>query len=207
MRTVVFYKEMLSRGDLSVGARVLWSWLISEAVLSCEGGTDGLVSWLESHGGIIKMEKVGFVAMPPEVGFSRPTFHRKLYELRDAGVFKDGVLSCPVEMLKGGYFELRQDSRLVSVEERVMYSWLYDRALWLNASIFFVSNPYMAKVLGMSVAMVRTHKTRMYGCGLLEMYHPRRGAYYTGVPALYRKLGRSVREREKEVRIVKVIFE
>ena len=207
MRTIVFYKDLLNRADLSIGARVLWSWLVSEAVLSCDGGTDGLVSWLESHDGVVRMSDVGFVSMPPEVGFSRSTFHRKLSELRDGGVFVDGVLSCPVELLKGGYFELKQDVRFVSLDERVMYSWLYDRALWLNASIFSVSNPYMAKVLGMSVAMVRTHKSRMYGCGLLEVYHPRRGAYYTGIPALYRRLGKRVREREKVVKSVNVIFE
>lgn len=206
MKTVVFFKEMLSRADLSVGARVLWSWLVSEAVMSA-GGADKLVVWLEDRGELVRTRGVGFVSMPPEVGISRATFHRKMSELSDAGIYKDGVLLCPVPMVKGGFFELLQDKRLASVEERVMYSWLYDRALWLNASIIFVSNPYMAKVLGMSVAMVRTHKTRMYGCGLLEVYHPRRGAYYTGIPALYRRLGRTVREKEKVVKSVEVVFE
>ena len=197
---------MLSRADLSVGARVLWSWLVSEAVMSA-GSADKLVVWLEDRGELVRTRGVGFVSMPPEVGISRATFHRKMSELSDAGIYKDGVLLCPVSVVTGGFFELLQDKRLASVEERVMYSWLYDRALWLNASIIFVSNPYMAKVLGMSVAMVRTHKTRMYGCGLLEVYHPRRGAYYTGIPALYRKLGRTVREKEKVVKSVEVVFE
>lgn len=206
MTKVVFFKEMLSRADLSVGARVLWSWLVSEAIMSA-GSADKLVGWLEDRGELVRTRGVGFASMPPEVGVSRATFHRKMSELSDAGIYKDGVLSCPVSVVQGGFFELLQDDRLASVEERVMYSWLYDRALWLNASIIFVSNPYMAKVLGMSVAMVRTHKTRMYGCGLLEVYHPRRGAYYTGIPALYRKLGRTVREKEKVVKSVEVIFE
>lgn len=206
MKTVVFFKEMLSRADLSVGARVLWSWLVSEAIMSA-GSADKLVGWLEDRGELVRTRGVGFVSMPPEVGISRATFHRKMSELSDAGIYKDGVLSCPVSVVQGGFFELLQDKRLASVEERVMYSWLYDRALWLNASIIFVSNPYMAKVLGMSVAMVRTHKTRMYGCGLLEVYHPRRGAYYTGIPALYRRLGRTVREKEKVVKSVEVVFE
>lgn len=197
---------MLSRADLSVGARVLWSWLVSEAIMSA-GSADKLVGWLEDRGELVRTRGVGFVSMPPEVGISRATFHRKMSELSDAGIYKDGVLSCPVSVVQGGFFELLQDKRLASVEERVMYSWLYDRALWLNASIIFVSNPYMAKVLGMSVAMVRTHKTRMYGCGLLEVYHPRRGAYYTGIPALYRRLGRTVREKEKVVKSVEVVFE
>ena len=206
MTKIVFFKEMLSRADLSVGARVLWSWLVSEAIMSA-GSADKLVGWLEDRGELVRTRGVGFVSMPPEVGISRATFHRKMSELSDAGIYKDGVLSCPVSVVQGGFFELLQDDRLASVEERVMYSWLYDRALWLNASIIFVSNPYMAKVLGMSVAMVRTHKTRMYGCGLLEVYHPRRGSYYTGIPALYRKLGRTVREKEKVVKSVEVIFE
>lgn len=206
MTKIVFFKEMLSRADLSVGARVLWSWLVSEAIMSA-GSADKLVGWLEDRGELVRTRGVGFASMPPEVGVSRATFHRKMSELSDAGIYKDGVLSCPVSVVQGGFFELLQDDRLASVEERVMYSWLYDRALWLNASIIFVSNPYMAKVLGMSVAMVRTHKTRMYGCGLLEVYHPRRGAYYTGIPALYRKLGRTVREKEKVVKSVEVIFE
>lgn len=206
MRSIVLYKGMLPRTDLSIGARVLWSWLISESVLSA-GGVDMLMSWLKDHGESIKTRGVGYVAMPPEIGISRATFQRKMLELSSGGILVDGVLSCPVSVLEGGYFELREDSRFVSLDERVMYSWLYDRCLWLNASIISVSNPYMSKILGMTVAMVRTHKTRMYGCGLLEVYHPRRGAYYTGIPALYGKLGRSVREREKIVRSVEVIFE
>lgn len=207
MRTVVFFKEMLNRADLSIGARVLWSWLISEAVLSCEGGTAGFESWLSDHGEVIKMSGVGFVTMPEEVGFSRATFHRKMYELKDAGIFVDGVLSCPLTLLRGGYFELKRDTRFVSVEERVMYSWLFDRAVWSSASIIWVSNPYMAKVLGMSVAMVRTHKTRMNSCGLLEVYHPRRGSYYTAIPALYKRFGHTVREYENKSRTIKVHFE
>lgn len=206
MLKLCFYKEMLTHCELSLGARMIWSWMVSEAILA-GGGIDELSSWLSSHGGKVRMDGVSYASMPIDIGISRSTFFRRMGELRDAGVYVDGMLSCPESVLRGGFFELMDDGRFVSVDEAVLYSWLYDRALWLNASIFSVSNPYMAKVLGMSVAMVRKHKTRMYECGLLEVYHPRRGGYYTGIPALYGKLGRKVRETEHKVKPVKVIFE
>ena len=207
MQKCCFYKEMLSRGDLSVGARVLWSWLVSEAVECCDGGIGGLEGWLTDHSNVIKLEGVGYASMPDEVGLSRSTFQRRVAELRDAGVFVEGALYCSVEMLRGGYFELKRDSRFASVEERVLYSWLVDRCEWSGASIIWVSNQYISKVLGLSVAMVRKYKTRMFSNGLLEVYHPRRGSYYTAVPALYKKYGHKVREYDNKVKRVKVRFD
>lgn len=207
MRSAVFFKELLNRPDISVGGRVLWSWLISEAMLGCKGGVPYLSSWLSNHNGKVRVKDAGFGSLPETIGFPRATFYRKVYELRDAGIWVDGEVLIPVEALRGGYFELKEDSRFVSVEERVMYSWLCDRCVWANTGVIWVSNPYMAKVLGMSLPMVRKHKSRMYGCGLLEVRHARRGHFYTGVPALYSTLGTTPRANDVKTKTIKVIFD
>lgn len=206
MKGLVFYKELLSRKDLSLTSRCLWSWLISEVVKAYDGGISDLCKYLDKRDGVVRVAGVDSGVRPLVLGISKATYLRKMSELRDAGVFVDGMLSCLSSVVSGGFFELRADGRFLSVEEMVLYGWYYDRCLFSNASYIWVANAFAADVFGVSAESIRRYKVHMNSVGLLD-YRKEDGVFYTGVPALHSKLGGRIRKYTNKVKTIKVDFE
>ena len=184
-----FYRRYLNDDVLSMNARILRSWLLSEVVLHHYDAKRDVGEWLSD--GRYKLAEVRYGNFPKEFGMSRHCFNVALGELMESGIWDGDSLSVRVSVYRDGWFHFRTDGKL-SGNDLVLYSWLCDRAELAGGTMTDVPASKVSPLFGVGDGAIRKRRLILYKKGYCTVEKSKDGHCYCNIVELEKDKGKKV---------------
>jgi predicted transcriptional regulator len=184
MKLNYYRKLLLWRDDkLTPTDLIVYDFLLMKSISICydvyeKDGSgvnmDALSDFLESSENKLDLYSISYRKLAKELNVSLASIYGTINKLKNLGVMGSNWIFCDINIVRGGYFQLRMDLKNeISGKLLIFYSWLCDKA---KNNIVDAYRSNIAKYFNDKETNIHNMIQRLYKLGFIE-----RAEYYKGI--------------------------